>query len=448
MKPNVLSVLSGAFAALLLIMLVSTTATSTTVGDELTLKTCLEQALANNPLIAEAGLGVAAGAAALDGARGKRLPLLAAELNYTRRQDPVPFIPAQSTTIPAHFSDEFAAWTGLLTLPIYQGGQISANMALAGVRRDLAELALAQSKNDLIANTVNTFNKLLQLQQLAGASRASIAALEEQLKNGQLLLKLGRVAKIDLLKVTVQLANEQQRLLTLKEAIATTGATLASLMGADPPAGGDTPLVLRAPPAVDPVVPEAVVKLGCERPWTSRPEYRTALTAVEEAGLSRKIAYGKMLPAVSAAGGYTDQYGADPWYSEANWFFGLQVSVPLFDLPLHADLARERIVQSKAAAHLKVVENQLRLETGNAAASLRESGGRVATAERAIEQAHESFRIEQQKYTTGAGVMSDLLLAQAADMTAEANLSQARFDYEAARVAWRKATGMLEEYLK
>lgn len=44
--------------------------------------------------------------------------------------------------------------------------------------------------------------------------------------------------------------------------------------------------------------------------------------------------------------------------------------------------------------------------------------------------------------------MSDLLLAQAADMTAEANLSQARFDQAAALVAWRRATGMLEEYLK
>jgi outer membrane protein TolC len=44
--------------------------------------------------------------------------------------------------------------------------------------------------------------------------------------------------------------------------------------------------------------------------------------------------------------------------------------------------------------------------------------------------------------------MVDLLLAQAADFAAAANFAQALFDYNAAMVAWRKATGTLEEYLK
>ncbi len=418
---------------------------STVKADGLTLKSCLEKALANNPLVAEAGHGVKAGEAAIAGSRGKQLPRLAVDLAYSRRQDPVPYIPAQSSTIPAHFSNEFASWTGLLTLPIYQGGQLSAGVALAEVRRDVAELALAQSKNDLIANTVNTFNKLLQLQQLQNASRASITALNEQTDNARLLLNLGRMAKIDLLKVNVQLANEQQRLLTLDEAIATTGATLRYLMG---DAIADTEPLLPRPAPVADITAAAVAGPGGERPWSNRPEYLAALKAVEEAELTRKIAHGKVLPSVNAVSGYIDQYGEDPWHNESNWFFGLQASMPLFDRSLYADLTREKFLRDKAAAHLKAVENLLRLEAGNAAASLRESGGRMETARRVIEQAHESFRIEQEKFTTGAGAAGDLLLAQAADMTAEANLSQARFDYDAAMVAWRKATGMLTEYLK
>ena len=438
MKRNVLPMAFAIFWTILALV-------STVKADGLTLKSCLEKALANNPLVAEAGHGVKAGEAAIAGSRGKQLPRLALDLTYTRRQDPVPYIPAQSSTVPAHFGNEFASWTGLLTLPIYQGGQLSAGVALAEVRRDFADLALAQTKNDLIANTVNTFNKLLQLQQLRNASRASITALVEQTDNAQLLLSLGRMAKVDLLKVNVQLANEQQRLLTLDEAIATTGATLHFLMG---DAVADNEALLLWPPPVADTTTAAVAGPGQERSWSNRPEYQAAVKAVEEAGLSRKIAHGKVLPAVNAISGYTDQYGEDPWHNEGNWFFGLQVSMPLFDRSLNADLEREKILQDKAAAHLKAVENLLRLEVGNAAASLRESGGRVETAQRVIEQAHESFRIEQEKFTAGAGVTSDLLLAQAADMTAEANLSQARFDYDAAMVAWRKATGMLTEYLK
>jgi outer membrane protein TolC len=94
------------------------------------------------------------------------------------------------------------------------------------------------------------------------------------------------------------------------------------------------------------------------------------------------------------------------------------------------------------------VEQQLRLDLTTSEASLRESANRIKTAEQAIQQAHESFRIEQEKYNAGAGTMSDQLLAQSADINAEANLSQALFDYSAAQVSWRKANGTLEEYLK
>lgn len=72
----------------------------------------------------------------------------------------------------------------------------------------------------------------------------------------------------------------------------------------------------------------------------------------------------------------------------------------------------------------------------------------METARQVIEQARESFRIEREKFGSGAGTMTDLLLAQAADITAEANLAQALFDYNAALVAYRTATGALGEYIR
>lgn len=111
-------------------------------------------------------------------------------------------------------------------------------------------------------------------------------------------------------------------------------------------------------------------------------------------------------------------------------------------------MARERIQGEKAAQHLRAVENQIGLDIRTALAALTESRNRVRTAEAAVAQAEESFRIEQEKYASGAGVMVDLLLAQAAAVTAVANQTQALFDYNAAVVAYRKATGTLEGYLQ
>jgi outer membrane protein TolC len=108
----------------------------------------------------------------------------------------VGYIPAQAITIPAHFSNDFASFGLLLTLPIYQGGQTVTSVRLSTVRSDLQKYSLVQTRNELIANTVNSYNKLLQLQNLKNASNTTLKALEAQLSNTQLLFDVGRVARV------------------------------------------------------------------------------------------------------------------------------------------------------------------------------------------------------------------------------------------------------------
>ena len=179
-----------------------------------------------------------------------------------------------------------------------------------------------------------------------------------------------------------------------------------------------------------------------------RPEYRMAMTSLQEAGINRDLAKGKLFPSVDAFAGYMDQYGFDPWYKEANWFAGINFSMPLFEKSFYDELAKERILEEKAGKHLAAVENQLRIDLQTAISSLKESENRVFTSQKATEQAEESFRIEQKKYQSGAGAIVDLLFAQSAYVTAVANHSQSLFDYNAAIVAYRKVTGTLEEYVQ
>jgi len=426
----------------LLLFVVSSVAAQ---ADPISLRDSLTEAVRNNPLLAEGRLGVDAADQNVASVFGRHIPRLTLDANYTKRQDPLPYIPAQSPTVGPRFSDEFASWQATLVLPLYQGGQIVNGVRLAEARRAIQEKALTLTRFDIIANTVNTYNKLLQLGKLREASAASVDALEEQSKNAELLLHLGRTARIDLLKVQVQLAGERQRLATLDEGIAVTRDTLAFLMGRGVGAGG-SPLEAEGELILTPLA--AYFDRGLASAREHRPEYLIARREVEEAKAVARISKGKLLPTIALFGGYLDQYGFDPRHQEANWFSGLGASVPLFDRSLYADLARDRILRQRAQAHLVSVENQIRLDLRNAQSSLAESESRVESSRQAVEQAAESFRIEREKYDSGAGAMVDLLLAQAADFTAAANYAQALFDYNAAVVAWRKATGDLEEYLQ
>jgi len=415
-------------------------------GAVLTLKACLARALTNNPSVMEAQLGIEAAGKGVTSAAGKHYPRLSLDGSAMARQDPIPYVPAQSPTVGPQFSDRFAFWGPTLTLPLYQGGQISRNVDLARLRQRMQEDTLSLTRNELIANVVNTFNKILQLRRLKEASAASVKALEEQRKNVQQLYDVKRAARVDLLKVEVQLANEKQRLLTLDESLATLATSLTTLMGT--PADGRGAAVAVVGSLSTEPAPAVGFEDGLVLAHAHRPEYLIALKGVEAAGLNVRNARGKLLPTINALAGDIDQIGFDPSHEESDWFVGASVSLPIFDRSLYSDVTRERVQQRKAVQHLQVVDNQIRLEIETALSSLKESRGRISAAEQSVTQADESFRIEQQRYQTGAGSMADMLLAQAADVTAAANYAQALFDYNAALVALRRATGTAEEYLK
>ena len=414
-------------------------------AETVSLHDCLTEAMGNNPLLKENNLGVMAGEEGIVGATGRHFPKISLDANYTNRQDAMPYIPAQSMTIPAHFSDEFGSWQTVLTVPLYQGGQIENGVKIAEIKKTVQEDSLTLTRNEIIANTVNTYNKILQLGKLHEASTASVKALEEQHNNVSLLYHLGRVARVDLLKVEVQLASEKQRLSSINEGLAASRETLAFFMGRS---------VIAAKSDLSPAGVLSFSDFSCDfeqglsAARERRPEYRIARSGIREADLNAKNSFGKLLPTISAIGGYLDQAGFEPWHNEANWFGGINLSIPLFDRSLYADLTRDRILKEKAGIHLKSVENQIRLDISNAINSVTESRSRAENAREAVRQAGESFRIEQEKYATGAGTMVELLLAQAADFTAAANYTQALFDYNAAIVAFHRSAGSLEDYLK
>jgi outer membrane protein len=411
----------------------------------LTLKECLAAALSRNPLVQEALLGIQSAEEAVISVGGKHWPRLSLDGAYFRREQPFPYIQAQAINIPPHFSDAYSALGLTLTIPIYQGGQVTTGVSLAEVRREIQVLTAGQTKNDLLANTVNAYNKILQLQQIRKASQSSVNALQEQVKNTRLLLDVGRLARVDLLKVEVQLANERQRLLATEEALKNAAATLRYLMGEGPQAENPVPALKEHLAAHE---FQADFSTGLTLAQRRRPEYLAARKAVEEAELNRKLVFGRLLPTINIFGSDTRWTGDKPYYSDTIWMVGVNLTLPLFDRSLYADLSRERFQEERAAQRLRAVENQVGLDVSTAIASLVESRNRVSASVKAVNQGEESFRIEQQRYESGAGAMVDLLLAQAASITALANYTQALFDYNAAVVAYRRATGTLEDYLQ
>lgn len=414
------------------------------LAEGLTLHDAVARAVANNPNLAEARAAVSVAEQGVVSAFGKHYPRLTFEASIAQRQDPIPYIPAQSLKIMAHYSDSYASMGPVLTIPFYQGGQIMQGVRLAEVRQRMQADSAIITRDELIANTVATYNKILQLEALVAASQQAVEALEQQRKNAQLMFDLGRIARVDLLKVEVQKTNEAQRLLALQEGLKNASTTLRALMGeAVDPSSAQLTLADRLEPLDKQVDFETGLALA-----KSKPKFKVFAKAVEDADTSRKLAFGKLLPTLNGVAGYQQQYGFNPNYNDGVWYVGATLSLPIFDRSNYADIRRERLQKERAEQKLRAVENQIRLDLRVAMASLVESKKRIEATRLAVEQSRESFRIEQEKYGQGAGTMADLLLAQSAQAQAEANYTQSLFDYNTAILDWHKASGDMEAYLK
>ena len=128
-------------------------------GDTLSLRQAVERALKQSPLIKAAQFDVAAARETEKGAKGALFPRLDLNAAYLKENQDVPYIPAQSTTIPAKFSDEVYSWNVFLKMPIYEGGRLVGQLRAAELEHAVQSAQREFTIQDVIANVTNTFNK-------------------------------------------------------------------------------------------------------------------------------------------------------------------------------------------------------------------------------------------------------------------------------------------------
>jgi outer membrane protein len=403
----------------------------------LTLSESIDIALQHSPLLKTSELDVGAASEALKASKGALFPRVDLSASYLRENRNIPYIQAQSVKIPPKFSDEIYAYAFVLRMPIYEGGRLWGQVKVAELEKTIQSLRRDFTVQDVVANVTNTFNKLLQLKEFRVANLKSVQALERQEKNTELLVKAGRVANVELMRIDVQLASERQNLERTNEAINRTRYGLAYLMGVDM---NEVPEVEGSLSTQEKVVAddiEALVK--------TRPDVVAVSKRVEQAAKRVDVASARRYPSVAVVSNYGQKAGVHFSDRTDVWEAGVLFSINIFDGGIiSSDIRREKILHQRVQEELRLALSRARLEVENALSSLREADYRQGVAQKAMVQSEEALRIEELKYKTGAGTVTDVLLAQSAMSSAQANYYQALYDFNAAVTEFRRATGTME----
>jgi outer membrane protein TolC len=342
-------------------------------------------------------------------------------------------------------SHHVVAADAVLSQPLFTGGRLSANLAAAERAREAASRSLGRTKTEIVFSVSALYYALLAQRQLSSALAGSEAALLEQVGRLEALVRERKAAPLDRQRVEVRLAAVKQRRIQEENLQDIQLLSLSSLLGIGAGASLEVEGTLGRPEPVSAIAAEALVVRAFQR----REDYLAALASVRAQQARRNAARAGHWPQISLQGSYGVRWCIAPSVEPASVSaladvgqVGLLVDVPIFlGGRVNADVREQEARLAAALERWRKLELRIRQEVGAALADVRSSSARFDLAERAQSQATEAYRVETLKYEAGKSTVSDVLLAQADVLDAEANLARALADANTAVAELALATG-------
>ena len=412
----------------------------------LDLESAIRFALKHNPGLRISEKDVATEKYGVEAAKAERMPKVDFGTGATRYRYPTPLTPLvlPSTLTPASlaslevpdFERTIYDAGASFRLPLYRGGRITANIRVAEMRKALAQENYRVSEQDLIYNVTSVYHKILQLQKLLAANKASVTQLESHLRDVESFLEAGTAARLDLLKTEVDLAHARDTLLLVGNNLASAFELLKNLMGME---DAGTTIAVVEPKLSAATCPSEEESMSIA--LAKRPDYRGIAKKKAIAEGRIRAAQGKWFPDIYGSGQYIKRAGDGTSFHE-DWFLGLRLSIPVFDGGLiRSEVEKERTDLEKVRQEERLVRLNISREVRDARLSVAHTSDRIKVAEKAIESAREAVRVEHLKFGAGSGTTTDVIDAQTALLRAESDYYQALYDREIALASLRKAMG-------
>lgn len=392
---------------------------------ELSLEESIVMALQNNPTIQMAIADRDKAIAGIKENEGGRLPTLSLSHSDNRSSNALGTAPTDS------FNTSLR-----LNWPIYTGGRVEGQINQAKLNADVASLGLVKAEEQLKLDTTTAYYNVLQGRNIVKVNQETVDNLAGHLKNVQAQYEVGTVAKADVLRSEVELANAQQNLTKAQNTYEVAVASFNNVIGR--PLDSETVMKDGLTYLEYDMSLEDSIKLAQEK----RPEMAQAQDNIEIAKAGIRIADSGKLPtlAVSTSQGVS---GTTFPGQNSNWSIGVSANWNLFDAGVtNAKVQAAKSNVMKVQAGHEQIRDGIELEVRQAYLSMKEAAARIETSKVAVSKATEDLKASQAKYYAGAGTNMDVIDAQMSLTQANNNSTQALYDYNVNKAKLEKAVGL------
>lgn len=325
------------------------------------------------------------------------------------------------------------------SLPIFTGGELQGQIGQAKANYRSMLSAEEQAYNEMKETATTGYFNMLNATNMKALRQESVDRLQAHLDNVIAQYNVGIVARADVLRSEVELANAQQNYITASNQYDVAEATLNNIIG--------TPLntTLKLKDSLQYVPYENDMAYCLAYSEQHRPELKQAEYAIDSAEAALVVARSGHMPKVYAnASNNWGGNGSDwPGDDDENWSVGVTASMNVFDSgvtwsKIHA--AQENLVKAKESQ--RQIKDNVELEVRTDYLNLREAEKRITTTQVAVASAEEDYHIAVVRYQAGVGTNIDVMDAQEALTQAKTNYYQALYNYNTSKAALNTSMGV------
>lgn len=308
----------------------------------------------------------------------------------------------------------------------------SIRSAAASVEASTADLET--TRQTVIFNTKQAYFSVLSAQRLLQVAEETVRQNQKHLEEAQARFDVGVAPRFDVTQAQVQVSNAELNLVTARNNVALGYETLRTAMGVPDLSGFTLVDTLERRPVV--FDDEQVLA----RAYAHRPELRSVQAQQQAAAQHASSLQKQVLPSVFGNAQYNLTGREYPL--QEGWFWGLTLTVPLFDNILTVAQVGEALADLRnLQAQEENLRQQVTLEVRQSRLNLRRAEESIRVSEQTVVQAQENLELAEGRYAAGVGNIIEVTDAQVSLTSARANNIQALYTYETAMAELEKAIG-------
>lgn len=321
---------------------------------------------------------------------------------------------------------------------LYSGGRVEGQIKQAQLGVTAADLGVEKTRQQVKLDAAAGYYTILENSDMVTVSQETVNSLREHLNMVQAKYEAGTVAKADVLRAEVELANAEQNVTKAQNSYNIAVATLLNTMNMD----AGTEVTFKSQFTYEPYGKTLDEALALAK--QNRPELLQAKTNIAIADTGVKVAEGSKKPSVSMSA--SSKLGNSLLPDDGNWSLGLSANWSVFDAGVNnAKIKQAQTSLDKAMLQVKQTSDSIGLEVRESYLSMQEAEKRLATTNVAVGKAQEDLMIAREKYNAGVGTNLDVMDSQLALTQAKTNHVQALYDFNLNKAKLDKAIGMPAE---